>query len=689
MGDDPARLYRLDGVSHIAGVINDEPQRCIRSMRRQQGMPLDERYVPYLQMAGLYHLARLNDRWFRLDEPLVSAFVERWRPETHTFHMPFGECTITLQDVAYQLGLAVDGRYVSGCLTDFHLYIEGGRPASVWFEELLGVIPPPSQVQKFAVNCTWFQETFGQCPEGADEDTVRRFARAYIMMLLDTQLFADKSGNRIHIRWLPYVARIEEMGSYSWGSAALVWLYRCMCRVVNRHVVKLAGPLQLLQSWIFWCFPRFRPAGYDTSSWPLASRWSGYSPFYSQKGPRLQSTRLEIDRLQARDFIWMPYSSPEVLQVVHPEVLEPRHMAVWRSVTSLIYFAVLEWHQVDRVLPQFGGVQPLPRPALNIDFLMSKDGRGSDRWFPSALPDWHIHRETRADHVLRFDVVADSGPSHAYLDWGIPIPVEASQRGPGRVPDMDRVDDVPDRRRVERRARVGTRRSQREWRWLERAIDEADEAGRDGRRGRGRGGKRRAPVEGQDGREAGGLGGQGYATRDPAPHAEAGLGEVPLGDYLVGVPPYDPTPQESRPWVSPGSTFSDLLAGVGFDGDLGSPFFDDISAIMHDDEAVPGRSQTTGTQAPLDVDLNEPPSVPPPEYFALGGTPASAHTAGSHSVAGPSSSRPVHVQPRTPAQPAPQDEDEDEEIEDQEPFIRRGQRTRVPRRCFTRSHLFR
>ncbi|XP_072080929.1 protein MAIN-LIKE 1-like [Arachis hypogaea] len=215
-------------------------------MRRQQGMPLDERYVSYLQMAGLYYLARLNDRWFRLDEPLVSAFVERWCPETHTFHMPFGECTITLQDVAYQLGFPVDGRYVSGCLTDFQIYIEGGRPAWVWFQELLGVIPPPSQVQKFAVNCTWFQETFGECPAGADEETVRRFARAYIMMLL------------------------------------------------------------------------------------------GYNPSSGEKGLRVQNWRLRIDMLQARDFIWLPYSSPEVLQVVHPEVLEPRHTAMWRSVTSLI-----------------------------------------------------------------------------------------------------------------------------------------------------------------------------------------------------------------------------------------------------------------------------------------------------------------------------------------------------------------
>ncbi|XP_016199017.1 protein MAIN-LIKE 1-like [Arachis ipaensis] len=243
-------------------------------------------------------------------------------------------------------------------------------------------MPPPSQVQKYAVNCSWFQETFGECPEDADDDTVRRYVRAYIMMLLGTQLFADKSGNRIHIRWLPYVTRLEELGTYSWGSAALAWLYRCMCRVANRHVVKLVGPLQLLQSWIFWRFPQFRPTGYEAFSWPLASRWAGYNPSGSEKGPRVRAWRLRIDRLQSRE-------------VLHPEVLEPRHMAVWRSVTALIYFAVIEWHQIDRVLPQFGGVQAPPRPALNIDFLMSKDGRGGDRWFPSSMPKWHAYWDAR------------------------------------------------------------------------------------------------------------------------------------------------------------------------------------------------------------------------------------------------------------------------------------------------------
>ncbi|XP_072088219.1 protein MAIN-LIKE 1-like [Arachis hypogaea] len=182
------------------------------------------------------------------------------------FHMSFGECAITLQDVAYQLGLPIDGHYVSSCLTDFQTYIESGRPAWMWFEELLGALPPANQIQKFAV-----QETFGELPEGADEPTVRRYAHTYIMMLLGTQLFADKSGNRIHIRWLSYIAMLEDMGGYSWGSAALSWLYRCMCRTVNRHVVKLAGP------------------------------WSGHNLTASEKGPRVAMWRLRIDLLQAGD----------------------------------------------------------------------------------------------------------------------------------------------------------------------------------------------------------------------------------------------------------------------------------------------------------------------------------------------------------------------------------------------------
>ncbi|RYQ84926.1 hypothetical protein Ahy_B10g104425 [Arachis hypogaea] len=175
----------------------------------------------------------------------------------HTFYLLFEECTITLQDVVYQLELLIDGQYVSGCLTDFERQIEGGRPAWAWFEELLGVFPPANCIDKFTVNCTWMKETFSELSQGQ-------------MM---RQLFHDKFGTRLYIHWLPYVARLEDMGWYSWWSAALSWLYQCICCVANRNVVKFVSPFQLLQSWIFWRFPGFWANGFDVFHRLLASRY--------------------------------------------------------------------------------------------------------------------------------------------------------------------------------------------------------------------------------------------------------------------------------------------------------------------------------------------------------------------------------------------------------------------------------
>ena len=45
---------------------------------------------------------------------LISSFVERWHRETSSFHLPVGEVTITLEDVASLLHLSIVG--------DFHTF---------------------------------------------------------------------------------------------------------------------------------------------------------------------------------------------------------------------------------------------------------------------------------------------------------------------------------------------------------------------------------------------------------------------------------------------------------------------------------------------------------------------------------------------------------------------------------------
>jgi hypothetical protein len=44
----------------------------------------------------------------------IMVMVDRWRLETHYFHVPYGEMTVTLEDLAMILGLPIRGHPVIG-----------------------------------------------------------------------------------------------------------------------------------------------------------------------------------------------------------------------------------------------------------------------------------------------------------------------------------------------------------------------------------------------------------------------------------------------------------------------------------------------------------------------------------------------------------------------------------------------
>jgi hypothetical protein len=46
---------------------------------------------------------------FNFDAPLIAAFLDRWRPETHTFHLPDSEMTLCLEDATMLGGLPCAG----------------------------------------------------------------------------------------------------------------------------------------------------------------------------------------------------------------------------------------------------------------------------------------------------------------------------------------------------------------------------------------------------------------------------------------------------------------------------------------------------------------------------------------------------------------------------------------------------
>ncbi|RWR98334.1 serine/threonine-protein phosphatase 7 long form [Cinnamomum micranthum f. kanehirae] len=69
---------------------------------------------------------------FRPDRALLSALSERWRDETHSFHFPTGEMTITLEDIARCWGLRVSGLPVSTGAADANPDLVGLCSAFFW-----------------------------------------------------------------------------------------------------------------------------------------------------------------------------------------------------------------------------------------------------------------------------------------------------------------------------------------------------------------------------------------------------------------------------------------------------------------------------------------------------------------------------------------------------------------------------
>ena len=72
----------------------------------------DNRVIDIIKLLRLEGLFRAPYR--EIDHCLISALVKRWWSETHTFHLPHGEMSITLQDVEVIYGLPIEGEVLVG-----------------------------------------------------------------------------------------------------------------------------------------------------------------------------------------------------------------------------------------------------------------------------------------------------------------------------------------------------------------------------------------------------------------------------------------------------------------------------------------------------------------------------------------------------------------------------------------------
>jgi hypothetical protein len=71
--------------------------------------------------------------------------------------------------------------------------------------------------------------------------------RAYLLLLVGTMIFSNKAKNYVDLTYLAYFRNLDQVGAYSWGTAALAFLYWELSNGTTPNCKYVAGYMTLLR----------------------------------------------------------------------------------------------------------------------------------------------------------------------------------------------------------------------------------------------------------------------------------------------------------------------------------------------------------------------------------------------------------------------------------------------------------
>ncbi|KAK5838108.1 hypothetical protein PVK06_006835 [Gossypium arboreum] len=91
------------------------------------------------------------------------------------------------------------------------------------------------------------------------------------MHIIGGVLMPNSNNNKVRIQYLPLLADLRNVHSYSWGSAVLAMLYRELFRTTKSDAVDMGGCLVLLQSWALYRMPFLASVSHQPYVFPLVN----------------------------------------------------------------------------------------------------------------------------------------------------------------------------------------------------------------------------------------------------------------------------------------------------------------------------------------------------------------------------------------------------------------------------------
>jgi len=397
-------------------------------------IPFHDCFSQALKNLGLYQLAQIKHT--RTDNRLITALVERWRPETHTFHLPVGEVGLTLQDVSCLWGLPISGIPIIGHSDrDSRELIRNSFGIDINAEIMKkgkrtvgGDEPQMFKESGFSISLQWLRVNYGNLPEFPTDEEVAQYTRAFILDLFGSMVFPDSSGTGVPVMYLRFLQVLDKPIVYNWGAAVLSCLYRNLsisCQTGKRNI---GGALLLLQHWSWTRFPVARPrhvghaeclGGEDLESRPpFAIKWQ-YPQTYEVSAAHncLTHYRNEFECMLDEHVNWQPYYESMMLL---PGRVFTTDAAYWLARVPLIHFWMISWHYPERTMRQFGFYQttppPEPHPWTELKRLdkIVHAARQRDDW--SAKHEIYIRMWDRP-HIIHEGRPYDPRENRRYRQW--------------------------------------------------------------------------------------------------------------------------------------------------------------------------------------------------------------------------------------------------------------------------------
>lgn len=170
----------------------------------------------------------------RHDHALITAFVERWQPETNSFHLPDGEYTITLEDVHHILRIPCEGDPVRFIL-----------PEGAATVQRLGALRQALLPAADGGTTYNLEELWGIITDPAVDRQIRE--AAYLGYVAGSTLFIDKTATKVLRSLVEMFADGEKGRGKAWGAAALTFLYRQLGIASRVGTASICGCLTLLE----------------------------------------------------------------------------------------------------------------------------------------------------------------------------------------------------------------------------------------------------------------------------------------------------------------------------------------------------------------------------------------------------------------------------------------------------------